>query len=138
SDLSLGDLAQADVRTQQSILPVSIKNLRETFDTGLFTARGPDRLGWAHQTYAEFLASRYLEQQNVSTRQIADLIQHPLDPEKKLVPQLHETAAWIASNSREIFQQILKSEPDVLLRSDVATADDKTKSRLVDAIIDAV
>ena len=104
----------------------------------MFTARGPDRLGWAHQTYAEFLASRYLEQQNVSTHQITDLIQHPLDPERKLVPQLHETAAWIASNRKEIFQQILKSEPDVLLRSDVATADDKTKSRLVDAIIDAV
>ena len=54
------------------------------------------------------------------------------------MPQLHETAAWIASNRSEIFQQILKSEPDVLLRSDIATADEKTKSRLVDAILIAV
>ena len=138
TDLTLSELTEGEVKFRQMLLPVNLENLRETFDTGLFTARGPDRLGWAHQTYAEFLASRYLEQQNVSTHQITDLIQHPLDPERKLVPQLHETAAWIASNRKEIFQQILKSEPDVLLRSDVATADDKTKSRLVDAIIDAV
>lgn len=138
TDLTLSELTQGEVKFRQTLLPVNLENLRETFDTGLFTARGPDRLGWAHQTYAEFLASRYLEQQSVSTRQIVDLIQHPRDPERKLVPQLHETAAWIASNRTEIFQQILKSEPDVLLRSDVATADDKTKSRLVDAIIAAV
>jgi hypothetical protein len=138
TDLTLSELTQGEVKFRQTLLPVNLENLRETFDTGLFTARGPDRLGWAHQTYAEFLASRYLEQQNVSTRQIVDLIQHPLDPEKKLVPQLHETAAWIASNRREMFQQILKSEPDVLLRSDVATADDNTKSQLVEAILGTV
>lgn len=138
TDLTLSELTQGEVKFRQTLLPVNLENLRETFDTGLFSARGPDRLGWAHQTYAEFLASRYLEKQGVSTRQIADLIQHPLDPDKKLVPQLHETAAWIASNHSEIFQQVLQSEPDVLLRSDVATADDTTKSRLVDAIIVAV
>jgi hypothetical protein len=137
TDLTMSELSQGEVRFRHTLLPVNSDNLRETFDTGLFTARGPDRLGWAHQTYAEFLASCYLEQQDVSTSQIADLIRHPFDLEKKLVPQLHETAAWIATNRKDIFQQILKSEPDVLLRSDVATADDKTKSHLVDAIINA-
>jgi hypothetical protein len=138
TDLALSELLHGEVKFRQTSLPVTLENLRETFDTGLFTARGPDRLGWAHQTYAEFLASRYLEQQGVSNAQILALIQHPLDPEGKLVPQLHETAAWIASNRDEIFQQVLRSEPDLLLRSDVATADDKTKGELVDAILDTV
>jgi hypothetical protein len=136
SDLSLEELAQGEVRTQQTLLPVNFENLRETFDTGLFTARGPDRLGWAHQTYAEFLASRYLEQQHISTPQVLSLIQHPLDPERKLVPQLHEAAAWIASNRREIFEMILRTDSDALLRSDVGTADDLTKSQLVNAVLD--
>ena len=135
TDLSLADLAQGEVRTQQSALPVTIEYLRETFDTGLFTARGPDRLGWAHQTYAEFLASRYLEQQHVSTRQILSLIQHPLDPERKLVPQLHETAAWIASNRPPVFDAVLRTDSETLLRSDVGTADDSTKRELVDAVL---
>ena len=118
TDLSLSELAQGEVRAQRSVLSVTIDNVRETFDTGLFTARGPDRLGWAHQTYAEFLASRYLEEQRVSTNQILSLIQHPLDPERRLVPQLQETAAWIASNRREVFEAMLGAEPDALLQSD--------------------
>jgi len=138
TDLTMAELSQGEVKFRKGLLPVNLQNLRETFDTGLFTARGQDRLGWAHQTYAEFLASRYLQQQNVSTKQAFTLIQHPLDPEKKLVPQLHETSAWIASNRAEIFQHVLRLEPDLLLRSDVATADDKTKSQLVDAILDTV
>ena len=138
TDLTMSELAQGEVKFRQTLVPVNLENLRETFDTGLFTSRGPDRLGWPHQTYAEFLASRYLEQQNVSTVQIFALIQHARDPERKLVPQLHETAAWIASNRGEVFQQILCTEPDLLLRSDVATADDTTKSQLVDAILVAV
>jgi hypothetical protein len=134
SDLTMSELSQSEVKVGQSILLITVQNLRETFDTGLFTARGPDRLGWAHQTYGEFLAARYLEQQKVSNRQILDLIRHPLDPDKKLVPQLHEIAGWIASNRPEVFQQILDSEPDLLLRSDVATAKDEIKRQLVDAI----
>ena len=32
-------------------------------DTGLFSSRGPRRMGWAHRTFAEYLASRYLVEQ---------------------------------------------------------------------------
>jgi hypothetical protein len=32
-------------------------DVREVLDTGLFTARGERRMGWAHQTYQEFLAA---------------------------------------------------------------------------------
>lgn len=32
----------------------------EVLDTGLFSSRGLHRMGWAHQTYAEFLAAWYL------------------------------------------------------------------------------
>ncbi len=31
--------------------------LKEVLGTGLFSSRGPNRMGWAHQTYAEFLAA---------------------------------------------------------------------------------
>jgi hypothetical protein len=138
TDLTISELSQSEVNIGQTTLAVSAQNLREAFDTGLFTARGPDRLGWAHQTYGEFLAARYLEQQNVSTPQILDLIQHPADQEKRLIPQLQETAAWIASNRVDVFQQIIKSEPEVLLRSDVGTADDRAKQALVDALLTVV
>jgi len=138
TDVTPSDLVQSEVNLGQTTLTVTIENLREAFDTGLFTARGPDRLGWAHQTYGEFLAARYLEQQNVSTRQVLSLIQHPADEEKRLIPQLQETGAWIASNRPDVFREILRVEPDLLLRSDVATADDVIKRDLVDALLAAV
>ena len=108
--------------------------MRETFDTGLFTARGPERLGWAHQTYADFLAARYVCRQRFPLKQIVDLMWSP-GADKKLVPQLQEMAAWLASMKKEVFEQMLLSEPDLLLRSDVATADEDTKRELVKAIV---
>ena len=40
--------------------PVDEEAVKEALGSGLFSARGPERLGWAHQTYAEFLAAHYL------------------------------------------------------------------------------
>jgi predicted NACHT family NTPase len=39
--------------------------IQEVLDTGLFSSRGLHRMGWAHQTYAEFLAAWYLNQRNI-------------------------------------------------------------------------
>ena len=38
----------------------SDEDVREVLDTGLFSARGERRMGWAHQTYEEFLGANYL------------------------------------------------------------------------------
>lgn len=109
--------------------------VKETLATGLFSLRGPHRLGWAHQTYAEFLAARYLIQNNMTLTQMMSLLIHPGDPDGKLVPQLHETAAWLAGMEPDVFREIMKREPEVLLRSDVATADEKDRAALVDALL---
>jgi hypothetical protein len=45
TDLTMSELSQGEVQSRQTLLPVTLENLRETFDTGLFTARGQDRLG---------------------------------------------------------------------------------------------
>ena len=42
----------------------------ETLDTGLFSSRGIDQMGWAHQTYAEFLAARFVVEQGMPAEQI--------------------------------------------------------------------
>jgi predicted NACHT family NTPase len=108
--------------------------LKEALTTGLFRARGTQELGWAHQTYAEFLAARCLTR-TMSVEQIETLIRHPGDPQGKLIPQLYETAAWIACMEPHIFRAIMHIEPEVLLRSDVATADERDQAHLVDALL---
>lgn len=135
SNIELSELIQGSVTLNQRQLPITELALRETLDTGLFTARGREQMGWAHQTYAEFLAAHYLKMEGLETKQILDLITHPHDKEHKLVPQLQETAAWIAGVNRKIFDHLAKVQPDILLRSDVATADNGTKALLIDSLL---
>lgn len=103
--------------------------------SGLFTSRGPNRLGFAHQTYAEFLAARYVVEHKMTLPQIQSLVVHPTDPGRKIVPQLQETCAWIAGMRPDVFQTVLNTDPQVLLRSDVARADVEDRAALVDNLI---
>jgi hypothetical protein len=89
-------------------------------------------MGWAHQTYAEFLAARYLVQRGMTLPQMMSLITHR---DGKLVPQLYETAAWLACMVHEVFQEIMRIDPEVLLHSDVATADAKDRAALVESLL---
>ncbi len=99
--------------------------VEEVLDTALFSSRGElSRMGWAHQTYAEFLAAWYLVQHETHLDKVMSLIVSPGDSERKLIPQLHETAAWLASMRTDILQEIMKTDPDVLLRSDIPTDTD--------------
>lgn len=52
-----------------------------------------------------------------------------------MVPQLHETAAWLAGMDQGVFEAILQAEPEVLLGSDVARADASDRERLVTALL---
>lgn len=129
-ELSAGTESADDVRFK-----VGEKEIRETLGTGLFSTRGPNRIGWGHQTYAEFLAAWYLKKHDVSISQIKSLITHPDDPNRKIIPQLGEAAAWLAGMIPEIFQAIVRAEPDLLLRSEVATGDSPRRAALVKALL---
>ncbi len=111
------------------------KALEETLNTGLFISRGSERFGWAHRTYAEFLAAWYLVQHKVTLPQIMSLLVHPGGAEQRLVPQLHETAAWIATTRSDVFDQIMSIDPEVLLRSDVTTAEERDRAALVETLL---
>jgi hypothetical protein len=92
-------------------------HIREVLDTGLFTARGPEEMGWAHQSYAEFLAAQYLVDREVSPDNILKVLTHPSGG---LVPQLAVVAAWIASLSAPVRDALIQNEPFVLLRADLS------------------
>ncbi len=137
SDLSVAELATGFVTVNGQRVPLTESAVREGLDTGLFTSRGRNRLGWAHQTYGEFLAARYLAQEGLTSRQCLDLLTHPHDADRKLIPQLQETAAWAAVPGSDLFNHLARVQPDVLLRSDVATADARHKFAIVEALMTA-
>jgi hypothetical protein len=111
-------------------------DIRDILDTGLFSSRGPSRLGWAHATYAEFLAARFIAKRGLPIAQIRSLLFHH-EHSETIIPQLRETASWLASMRRDVFEEVVKKEPTVLLTGDVASADEKLRSLLVEQLLSA-
>lgn len=110
--------------------------IRETLGTGLFSLRDENRMGWAHQTYAEFLAAWYLNHRQIAPAEAMQLLTVEQDVSGRVAPQLHETAARLAGLIPEVFQQVMQSDPDVLLRSDVAAVSPAFREALVAALLE--
>jgi predicted NACHT family NTPase len=131
-DVLIGILAVQSETANGNPFPVSEDVIREVLDTGLFSSRGASgRMGWAHQTYAEFLAAWYIQSHNLPLEQVLSLILNG----DRVVPQLQETVKWLANVQADVFHAVLKTDPDVLLYSEVATASDKNKEMLIAAIL---
>lgn len=133
-DVPLQELCTGCEKSSGREFEITEKIIKEVLDTGLFSSRGLHRMGWAHQVYAEFLAAWYLKQHEIPLAYITELIYSSKDPDRKLIPQLHETAAWLASMRVDVFQEIIKTDPDVLLRSDIPT-DASVRKLIVDNLL---
>ena len=113
---------------------VDAAGVKEVLGTGLFSARGLHRLGWAHQTYAEFLAAGYLLAHKMSTRGLLQLILHP-DGSGKIVPQLREVAAWLGTMSVDVFRALAKTDPETLIRSGISGASNQDRAELAKTLL---
>jgi len=67
--------------------------------------------------------------------QIMTLLLHHDETERRLVPQLREIAAWLAAMRPDVFREIIKIEPEVLLRSDLAAVGEKDRATFVETIL---
>jgi hypothetical protein len=140
-----GDIPPEDVRVSaltgeseqvdSSTFDVLDAHIREVLDTGLFSARGPERMGWAHQGYAEFLTAEYLVEKQVPPATVLKLFRHP---DGGLIPQLSVVAAWVASLSPTIRHELIESEPLVLLRGDLSRWREEDRAALAAAYLKAL
>jgi hypothetical protein len=115
---------------------ISLPNIKEVIKTGLFSGRGSQKFGFAHQTYAEFLAAFFIKENIFELEQIEAIVFSSIGSERKAVPQLYETAAWLACMNKELFNSIARNDPQVPLRGDADTYLDKEKEFLVNSIMD--
>ena len=105
----------------------------QAVESGLFTAFGIGRFGFAHQTFAECLAAQRLGR--LGLRQLRSLLCQQDDQEEHVVPQLAELAAWVAGCQADFCNHLLAIDPMVLLRSDVAKLAAKLKEQLVSVLL---
>ncbi|WP_020465610.1 NACHT domain-containing protein [Singulisphaera acidiphila] len=136
-DLSVSALGGGTESDGSGEFDVSEGGIREVLtETGLFSRRGGGRVFWNHRTYAEFLAARYVTRHELTVGQTTDLIMHPGMP-GRVVPQLRDTAAWLAGMRPGIFDAILATDPEVLLRSEVGSGTASEREALVTALLGA-
>lgn len=110
--------------------------IREVLNTGLFSLRGPERAGWAHQTYAEFLAARYCFRHQMPTQQLQSLLFHPEKGGQRLVPQLYEVAAWVSVMDPRLLMSVAGSDPEALLGAAAASLSDEQRKLVVQSVLD--
>lgn len=136
-DITVSGLSGGAEKSRGAAFAVTEAGIREVLsETGLFSSRGPRRMGWAHRTFAEYLAARYLVVSGLGVDQIRSLILHPHAP-GKVVPQLQQAAAWLAGMVPEVFRMILAADPAVLVLSDVENTATDDREALVAALLRA-
>ncbi|KYF62697.1 hypothetical protein BE11_18935 [Sorangium cellulosum] len=123
-------------RAGQEDFDVDARAVRETLTmTGLFNERGQGRLlGWAHQTYAEFLAAYFLCERGLGLEDLEGIL-FPSGERVQIVPALREVAAWMASADAATFKKLMDDDPRTLLQSDVAMVGDAEREMLVGALL---
>jgi hypothetical protein len=107
--------------------------IRATLHTGFFSSRGPNQLGWAHLSYAEYLAAFYMHN-NLSLPQIKSLFAHP--DGNKIIPQLREVTAWLTTMSPTLLQFVADLDPEALFQSDLIVEDTDAREKLTAIFLD--
>jgi len=100
---------------------------RATLHTGFFASKGANRLGWAHLSYAEYLAAFYMNGK-MTLPQIKSLIVHP--DGNKIVPQLREVTAWLTTMNPSLLQFVADLDPETLFQSDLIVEDTEAREKL--------
>ncbi|KKP97438.1 MAG: hypothetical protein UW84_C0008G0004 [Candidatus Collierbacteria bacterium GW2011_GWA2_44_99] len=120
-------------------VPVTLgdEEIKEVLNTGLFSARGNGKIGWAHQTYGEYLAAKYITRHKLPWKQVQSLVfQDPLGIGIfQVVPQLYEVSAWLASLEPSFFDNAVLLDPEFLLLSDANVITDQQKQALVEQLL---
>lgn len=133
--ITIADIAGGWEMVGEDRFDVMEADVREVLGTTLFSGRGAEKLGFAHWSFAEFLAARYIHERHIDDTQISSLIFHP-ENETRVAPQLEQTAAWIAVGNNHLFERMMAGDPHILLRGDVSTTDDSMKQRLLCRLIE--
>jgi hypothetical protein len=134
TDLTELDLAFGNA-TKTIPGPIAPHPLRETLQSALFSGRGPQRLGFSHQSFAEFLGAKYLAEREFDVARLHQLLG---DAGTAIPTPLAEVVAWIASISPSIWRWLVEIHPLVALRADLAALDETERKRLLSSILRAL
>src|SRR5258707_6724730 len=128
------DLCVSTILNNTKLESASREAVVTSLSTALFSSRGEERVSFAHQTFAEYLAARKV--QNLPLIQLRKLFCGVDERTEHVIQQLAETAPWLAGTNDEFLEHLLSIDPGILLRSDVARIQGNRKQQIVRAILE--
>lgn len=135
--LTVSEAAGGAERAAEHSFAVTESAVREVIeDTALFTTIETEQLRWVHRSYAEFLAAKYLLAHKVPLQQLRQLLWHPAKQDR-IVPQLLGVVGWLGRYPG-LIQVVCTTDPQALLRTDLAEGDDEQRRQAVDVVLLAV
>lgn len=108
--------------------------IRETLATSLFTAAGGETLAWGHKAYGEFLAARHLLSSKLDLSVLMNILTNPKT--HSVIPPLAEVAALVAEDRPDFLNQVLDTDPQVLLRCDLPQDAVDLREKLTQRLLD--
>lgn len=128
-ETAVSHLAGGFEPTLSGTVEVTIPMVLEAMRTGLFTGRGGQSLGWAHATFADFLAAEWIVA-NLSAEQSRALL---LGPDGRCWPQTRLTAAWTVAIASDRFGFLVLADP-AAFQGEVELPGDRLRAKVVDGL----
>ncbi|MEV1059448.1 hypothetical protein AB0I92_19520 [Micromonospora chalcea] len=112
---------------------VTTEAVREVLQSSLFTSRGNQLLGWAHATFADFLAARWMHLSQLSDSQLRPLL---LAGDGRLFPQVRLAAAWLVAMAPSKYRWIALADPESFT-GEVELPGDSLREAVVEGLLAA-
>lgn len=129
-DIAVAQLAGMSEPAAGGTVDATLAAVLEAARTGLFTSRGGQRLGWAHATFADFLAADWVVANDLSEIQARPLF---LGPDGGCWPQTRLAAAWAVAIAPDRFGFLTAADP-AAFRGEVELPGDSLRAAVIDGL----
>jgi len=138
----LGDDGNLELPSGASV-PITTRKIDRLVDTRIFettTVGGSgstQALRFAHRSFAELLAGEFVAGLRPDELRRLFFVPQP-SGEERIVPQLLQTAAWLAGSAEnpKFFELLLSQHPEALLDADLSPFSDADKRRIVERLLE--
>lgn len=113
--------------------PHTAHAIQQTVRSGLFTGAGENRVGWAHATFPDYLATRWILDNGLSDEQVRSLL---LTSDERVHVRVRQVAAWLVRTAPARFGWLVPLDPEAFL-ANVDIPDESLRRQLVDAVFQA-
>lgn len=131
--VTVDDLTDGSEPRGSEHVPVTRAMVREVTRTPLFSSRGEARMGWAHTTFQDFLATDWLLANKLPNHQVRTLL---LADDGGVRPQVRRIAAWAVALAPNQFKWLTEADPEAFV-GEVDIPDPSLCQVLVDQLLKA-